>query len=109
MMFSIAVQVLFMRAHSFWCHLVNSNDCSKTVFKYSDFLLLELKNIVGVLECVLPELNIEESRLLSLLAILLDRNSKHAGQAQRLLTEMYMRNSDGASSCKTDFFETRKG
>ena len=95
-----------MRAHSFWCHRVNSNDCSKTVFKYSDFLLLELKNIVGILECVLPEMNIEESRLL---AILLDRNSKHAGQAQRLLTEMYMRNSDGASSCKTDFFETRKG
>ena len=84
----------------------NSNDCSKTVFKYSDFLLLELKNIVGILEYVLPELNMEESRLL---AILLDRNSKHAGQAQRLLTEMYMRNSDGASSCKTDFFETRKG
>ena len=105
-MFSIAVQVLFMWAHSFWCHLVNSNDCSKTVFKYSDFLLLELKNVVGILECVLPEQNIEES---CLLAILLDRNSKHAGQAQKLLTEMYMRNSDGASSCKTDFFETRKG
>ena len=61
--------------HSFWCHLVNSNDCSKTIFKYSDFLLLELKKIVGILEFVLPELNIEESRLL---AILLDRNSKHA-------------------------------
>ena len=29
-------------------------------------------------------------------------------EAQRL-REMYMRNSDGASSCKTDFFETRKG
>ena len=105
-MFSIAVQVLFMRAHSFWCHLVNGNDCSKTVFKYSDFLSLELKNVVGILECVLPELNIEESRLL---AILLDGNSKHTGKAQRLLTEMCMRNSDGASSCKTDFFETRKG
>ena len=53
----------------------------------------------------MPELNIEESRLL---AILLDRNSKHAGQAQRLLTEMYMRNSNGASSCKTNFFETHR-
>ena len=71
----------------------NSNDCSKTKSNYSDFLFLELKNIVGILECVLPELNIEESRLL---AILLDRNSKHAGQAQRLLSEMYMPNSDGA-------------
>ena len=79
---------------------------SRGFLLYSDFLLLELKNIVGILECVLPELNIEESRLL---AILFDRNSKHAGQAQRLLTEMYMRNSDGASSCKTDFFETLKG
>ena len=69
------------------------------------FYLLELKNIVSILECVLPELNIEES---CLLAILLDQNSKHAGQAQRL-REMYMRNSDGASSCKTDFFETHKG
>ena len=69
------------------------------------FLFLELKNIVGILECVLPELNIEESLLL---AILLDRNSKHAGKAQRLLSEMYMRKSDFASSCKTDFFETRK-
>ena len=71
MMFSIAVQVLFMSVHSFWCHLVKSNDCCKTVLKYSDFLLLELKNIVRILELVLPELNIEESRLL---AILLDRN-----------------------------------
>ena len=79
---------------------------SRGFLLYSDFILLELKNIVGILECVLPELNIEESRVL---AILLDRNSKHAGQAQRLLSEMYMRNSDGASSCKTDFFETRKG
>ena len=60
-----------------------SDDCSKTVLKYSDFVLLELKNIVSILELVLPELNIEESRLL---AILLDRNSKHAGQAQRLLS-----------------------
>ena len=100
MMFSIAVQVLFMCVHSFWCYLVNSNDCSKTVFKYPNFLSLELKNIVGILECILPELNIEES---CLLAILLDRNSKHAGQAQR--SEMYMRHSDGASSCKTDFFQ----
>ena len=74
---------VFMWVHSFWCHLVNSNDCSKTVFKYSDFLLLELKNIVGILEFVLPVLNIEESHLL---AILLDRNSKHAEQAQRLLS-----------------------
>ena len=78
----------------------NSNYCSKTVFKYSDYLLLELKNIEGILGCVLPELNNEESRLL---AILLDRNSKHAGQVQRL-REMY-----GASCCKTDFFETHKG
>ena len=78
----------------------NSNYCSKTVFKYSDYLLLELKNIVGILGCVLPELNNEESRLL---AILLDRNSKDAGQAQRI-REMY-----GASCCKTDFFETHKG
>ena len=31
-----------------------------------------------------------------------------AGQAQRL-REMYMRKSDRASSCKTEFFETRKG
>ena len=90
--------------HSFWCHLVNS--CSKTVFKYSDFLLLELKNIVGILEFVLPERNIEESRLL---AILLDRNSKHAGKRKDSLAWMYIRNSDGASSSKTDFFETRKG
>lgn len=51
---------------------------SKTVCKYSHFLLLELKNIVSILECVLPKLNIEES---CLLAILLDQNSKHAGQA----------------------------
>ena len=101
-MFSIAVNVLFTWVHSFWCHLVNSNDCSKTVFKYPDFLSLQLTNIVGILECVLPELNIEES---CLLAILLDRNSKHEGQAQRFLSEMYMRNSDGASSCKTDFFQ----
>ena len=36
-----------------------------------------------MLEFVLPELNIEESHLL---AILLDRISKHAGQAQRLLS-----------------------
>ena len=71
----------------------NSNDCSKTVSKYSDFHFLELKNIVGILECVLPELNIEESLLL---AILLDRNSKHAGQAQRLLSEIKRPNSDGA-------------
>ena len=83
----------------------NSNDCSKTESKYSAFLFLELKDIEGIIESVLPELNIEELRLL---AILLDRNSRHAGQAQRLLTEMYMRNSDSASSCKTDFFETRK-
>ena len=54
----------------------NSNNySSKTVFKYSDDLLLQLKNIVGILGCVLPELNNEESRLL---AILLDQNSKHA-------------------------------
>ena len=78
---------------------------SKTVCKYSHFLLLELKNIVSILECVLPKLNIEES---CLLAILLDQNSKHAEQAQRV-REMYMRNSEGASSCKTDFLETRKG
>ena len=89
----------------FLVHLVNSNYFSKTVCKYSHFLLLELKNIVSILECVLPKLNIEES---CLLAILFDQNSKHAGQAQRL-REMYMRNSDGANSCKTDFFETRKG
>ena len=38
----------------------NSNYCSKTVFKYSDYLLLKLKNIVGILGCVLPELNNEE-------------------------------------------------
>ena len=69
------------------------------------FFFLEVKNIVSILECVLPELNIEESRLL---AILLERNSKHAGQAQRLLSEMHIHSSDGASSCKTDFFETRK-
>ena len=92
MMFSIAVQVLFMWVQSFWCHLVNSNHCSKTVFKYSDFLLLELKNTVGILESFLPELNIEES---------------HVGQAQRL-REIYMHNSDGASSFKTDLFQTRK-
>ena len=83
----------------------NSNYCSKTVFKYSDYLLLELKNNVGILGCVLPELNNEES---CLLAILLDRNSKHTGQTQRL-RETYMRNSDGASCCKTDFFEMHKG
>ena len=76
----------------------NSNYCSKTVFKYSDYLL-------GILGCVLPKLNNEELRLL---AILLDQNSKHAGQAQRL-GEMYMLISDGASCCKTDFFETHKG
>jgi len=73
------------------------------------FWLLELKNIVelkNTLGCVLPELNIEELRPL---AILLDRNSKHAGQAQRLLSAMYMRNCEGASSCKTDVFKTRKG
>ena len=83
----------------------NSNYCSKTVFKYSDYLSLELNNIVGILGCVLPELNNEESRLL---AMKLDRNSKHAGQAQRL-REMYMRNSDGASCYKTEFFETHEG
>ena len=44
---------------------------SKTVCKYSHFLLLELKNIVSILECVLPKLNIEES---CLLAILVDQN-----------------------------------
>ena len=60
------------------------------------FFFLGLKNIVGILECVLPELNIKESLLL---AILLDRNSKHAGQAQRLLSEMHIHYSDGASSC----------
>ena len=105
-MFSIAVQVLFMWVHSFWCHLVNSDDCSKTVFKYSDFLLLELKNIVSILEFALPELNIEESRLL---AILLGRNSIMQGMHKDSLTWMYIRNSDGASSCKKDFFETCEG
>ena len=33
-MFSIAVQVLFMCVHSFWCHLINSNDCSKFRFPF---------------------------------------------------------------------------
>ena len=37
---------------------------------------------ISILECVLPKLNIEESRLL---AILFDQNSKHAGQAQQQL------------------------
>ena len=51
-------------------------------FRQVNIRYLEL-NIVGILELVLPELNIEESRLLS---ILLDRNLKHAGQAQRLIS-----------------------
>ena len=78
MMFNRCASFIHVSTQSFWCHLVNSNYCSKTVCKYSDFLLLEQKNIVSILECVSPELNIEESRLL---AILLDQNSKHAGQA----------------------------
>ena len=71
----------------------------------SYFCVLLDFHVAGILECVLPELNIEE---LHLLAVLLDRNSKHAGQVQILPNEMHMHNSDGAGSCKTDFFEPRK-